>query len=99
LLRHHGLIDTVAYPTDEKKIFEAARIFFQTEGFLVAPESAYSVACAIDEAIKAREEGTKKTIAFNVSGHGFLDMEGYKNVLHLSARNDETSSVSGTFVP
>jgi tryptophan synthase beta chain len=88
LLRHHDLIDTVAYPTDEKKIFEAARIFFRTEGFLPAPESAYSVACAIDEAIKAREEGKKKVIAFNVSGHGFLDMEGYKDVLKLSGRNN-----------
>jgi tryptophan synthase beta chain len=84
LLRHHGLIETVAYPTDEKKIFDAARTFFQTEGFLPAPESAYSVACAIDEAIKAKEEGKVKVIAFNVSGHGFLDMQGYKDVLRLS---------------
>jgi tryptophan synthase beta chain len=85
LLRHHGLIETVAYPTDEKKIFEAARLFFQTEGFLPAPESAYSIACAIDEAIKAREEGAKKTIAFNVSGHGFLDIDAYEEVLGLRA--------------
>jgi tryptophan synthase beta chain len=84
LLRHHGLIETVAYPTDEKKIFDAARTFFQTEGFLPAPESAYSVACAIDEAIKAKEEGKSRAIAFNVSGHGFLDMQGYKDVLRLS---------------
>jgi tryptophan synthase beta chain len=83
LLRHHGLIETVAYPTDEKKIFDAARTFFQTEGFLPAPESAYSVACAIDEAIKAKEEGKSRAIAFNVSGHGFLDMQGYKDVLKL----------------
>ncbi len=84
LLRHHGYIETVAYPTDEKKVFEAARTFLQTEGFLPAPESAYSVACAIDEAIKAREEGIERVIAFNISGHGFLDMEGYKDVLNLS---------------
>ncbi len=99
LLRHHGLIDTIAYPIDEKKIFEAARIFFQTEGFLPAPESAYSVACAIDEAIKAREEGIEKTIAFNVSGHGFLDMEGYKDVLKLGAQNDRLHFGKGIFVP
>ena len=84
LLRHHGYIETVAYPTDEKKVFSAARTFLQTEGFLPAPESAYSVACAIDEAIKAREEGIERVIAFNISGHGFLDMEGYKDVLNLS---------------
>ncbi|MEW5994461.1 MAG: TrpB-like pyridoxal phosphate-dependent enzyme [Candidatus Zixiibacteriota bacterium] len=84
LLRHHGLIETVAYPTDEKKVFEAARTFFQTEGFLPAPESAYSVACAVDEAIKAREEGKERVVAFNVSGQGLLDMQGYKDVLGLS---------------
>lgn len=99
LLRHHGLIDTVAYPTDEKKIFEAARIFFQTEGFLPAPESAYSVACAIDEAIRAREEGIEKVIAFNVSGHGFLDMEGYRDVLKLGVRDDQLISTKGLFIP
>jgi tryptophan synthase beta chain len=99
LLRHHDLIDTVAYPTNEIKIFEAARIFFQTEGFLPAPESAYSVACAMDEAIRAREEGTEKVIAFNVSGHGFLDVEGYKEVLKLGAKNDQMYSARGIFVP
>jgi len=99
LLRHHGIIDPVAYPIDEKKIFESARIFFQTEGFLPAPESAYSVACAIEEAIKAREEGLAKTIAFNVSGHGFLDMEGYKEVLKLGAQNDQLHFGKGIFVP
>src|SRR2546425_4457929 len=48
LLRHRGLIDTIAYPTDERHVFERARMFVQAEGFLPAPESAYSIACAID---------------------------------------------------
>src|SRR5256884_5853460 len=51
LLRHRGLIDTIAYPTDERHAFERARQFVQTEGFLPAPNSAYSIACAIDEAL------------------------------------------------
>lgn len=83
LLRHLGYLDTVAYPRDEKHVFERARTFVQTEGFLPAPESAYSVACAIDEAVKCKETGEKKVIAFNISGHGFMDMEGYSEVLHL----------------
>ena len=83
LLRHLGYIDTVAYPADEKHVFERARAFVQAEGFLPAPESAYSVACAIDEAIKCKETGERKTIAFNISGHGFMDMEGYRQVLGL----------------
>src|SRR5439155_576062 len=81
LLRHRGLIDTIAYPTDERHVFERARMFVQAEGFLPAPESAYSIACAIDEALKAKETGERTVIAFNVSGHGFMDMEGYADVL------------------
>lgn len=81
LLRHKGYIDTVAYPTNEKKVFECARLFTQTEGWLPAPESAYAITCAIDEALKCKESGEKKVIAFNVSGHGFLDIGGYKSVL------------------
>ncbi len=83
LLRHKGYIDTVAYPTNEKHVFENAKLFTECEGWLAAPESAYSVCCAIDEAIKCRETGEKKTIAFNISGHGFLDMPGYRAVLGL----------------
>ena len=58
-------------------------MFVQAEGFLPAPESAYSIACAIDEALKCKDSGEAKVIAFNVSGHGFMDMEGYADVLGL----------------
>ena len=83
LLRHLGFIDAIAYPADEIHVFERAREFVLAEGFLPAPESAYSVACAIDEAIKCKETNEKKTILFNVSGHGFLDMDGYAEKLGL----------------
>ncbi|MFX1282223.1 MAG: TrpB-like pyridoxal phosphate-dependent enzyme [Promethearchaeota archaeon] len=83
LLRHHGYIDTIAYPEDEKYVFERAREFVQAEGFLPAPESAYSIACAIDEAMKCKEENEEKVILFNVSGHGFMDMDGYAEILGL----------------
>jgi len=82
-LRSLGYIDTVAYPADEKHVFSRAREFIRAEGFLPAPESAYSVACAIDEALKCKETGEAKTIAFNISGHGFMDMAGYSEVLGL----------------
>jgi len=81
LLRHLGYIDTVAYPKDEKHVFKNALIFMRTEGFLPAPESAYSICCAIDEALKCKETGEQKVIAFNISGHGFMDIEGYREVL------------------
>jgi tryptophan synthase beta chain len=83
LLRHKDYIDTIAYPSDEKYVFEKAKLFMKTEGWLPAPESAYSICCAIDEALKCRESGEKKVIAFNISGHGFLDIVGYREVLGL----------------
>lgn len=83
LLRDKGYIDTVAYPTDEKYVFEAAKAFLSQEGFLPAPESAYSIAAAIDEAKECKESGERKIILFNVSGHGFMDMEGYRQVLQI----------------
>lgn len=83
LLRHHGYIDTVAYPADERLPFERAKMFMETEGWLPAPESAYSICAAIDEALQCRESGEKKVIAFNISGHGFLDIPGYRSVLGL----------------
>jgi tryptophan synthase beta chain len=81
LLRHRGMLDTVAYPPDEKYVFEKTKLFVQKEGFLPAPESAYSVCAAIDEALACKEKNEEKVIAFNISGHGLLDLDGYQEVL------------------
>ncbi|MEM3874551.1 MAG: TrpB-like pyridoxal phosphate-dependent enzyme [Candidatus Bathyarchaeia archaeon] len=81
LLRHHGLVNAVAYPADEKAIFEAARIFLQSEGWLPAPESSYAIRAGIDEAIKAEKAGVEKVICMNISGHGFLDLAAYREKL------------------
>src|SRR2546427_13238993 len=51
-LKHLGHIESKAYPQDEQGIFEAAKTFVQVEGFLPAPESAYAIRAAIDEAIE-----------------------------------------------
>jgi len=82
-LRHSGLIKAVAYPTDERAVFEAARSFFQTEGWLIAPESAYAVKAGIDEARKAEKAEEEKAILMNISGHGFLDLEAYRDKLGI----------------
>lgn len=82
-LRNQGMIDTIIYPTDENYVFQRAKMFIQTEGILPAPESAYSIAAAVDEAKKCKKTGEEKTILFNVSGHGFMDMEGYKEKLSI----------------
>ena len=83
LLRSLGYIYTMTYPIDEKVVFEATRIFLRTEGFLPAPESSYAIRAMIDEALRCKETGEEKVIACNLSGHGFLDIFGYKKVLGL----------------
>ncbi|MFP4051559.1 MAG: TrpB-like pyridoxal phosphate-dependent enzyme [Thermoplasmata archaeon] len=83
-LRNKGMIDTIIYPRDEDYVFRRAKLFIQNEGFLPAPESAYSVAAAIDEARECKETREEKTILFNVSGHGYMDMEGYREKLCLT---------------
>lgn len=83
-LRNKGYIESVSYPIDEREVFEAAAQFVRSEGFLPAAESAYSVCAAIEEARKCRETGEEKVILFNISGHGFLDLAGFRDVLELN---------------
>ncbi len=61
--------------------FKAGVLFAQTEGIIPAPESAHAIAATINEALKAKEEGTSKTILFNLSGHGLVDMSAYDQYL------------------
>jgi tryptophan synthase beta chain len=61
--------------------FNAGVLFAQTEGIVPAPESAHAIAAAINEALKCKEEGKKKTILFNLSGHGLVDMTAYDQYL------------------
>jgi tryptophan synthase beta chain len=78
------MIKAVTYPVDEKSIFEAARMFVQTEGWLPAPESSYAIRASIDEAVKAEKAGEEKTICMNISGHGWLDLGSYREKLEIS---------------
>lgn len=39
------------------------------------------VKAAIDEALKAKKTGERKVIAFNFSGHGLLDLQGYSDYM------------------
>jgi tryptophan synthase beta chain len=82
-LRHHGIVRAIAYPANEKLIFEAARTFLQSEGWLIAPESSYAVRAGIDEALMAEKANEEKVICMNISGHGFLDLEAYKEKLSI----------------
>jgi len=70
-----GLIDAVAYT--QLEVFEAGVQFARAEGIIPAPEANHAVKGAIVEALKCKEEGTSKTILFNLCGHGHFDMQAY----------------------
>jgi tryptophan synthase beta chain len=70
-----GLIEASAIGQQES--FSAAVAFARAEGMIPAPETAHAIAQMILEAQIAREEGIAKTILFNFSGHGLLDMSAY----------------------
>jgi tryptophan synthase beta chain len=74
-----GLAEAVSLP--QMKIFDAAVTFARNEGIVPAPEASHAIAAVIDEAVKCREEGKKKVILFNLSGHGFLDLAAYDTFL------------------
>lgn len=75
-LYHDKIIEAVAYP--QLPVFEAAVIFAKTEGIIPAPETAHAIKAVIDEAIKCKEAKEQKTIFFNLSGHGLLDLGAYE---------------------
>ena len=70
-----GLIEARAY--HQNPCFEAGVLFARAEGIVPAPETTHAIRAAIDEALKAREEGKSPTILFNLSGHGHFDMQAY----------------------
>jgi len=74
-LLRDGLIEARAYP--QLETFKAGINFARTEGFIPAPETDHAIACVIDEALKAKEEGKEKVILMNWSGHGVIDLASY----------------------
>jgi tryptophan synthase beta chain len=70
-----GLIEAKAY--HQKTCFDAGVQFARCEGIVPAPEATHAVRCAIDEALRCKQEGKAETILFNMSGHGHFDMGAY----------------------
>jgi len=70
-----GLIEARAY--QQISCFDAGVQFARSEGIVPAPEANHAVRGAIDEALKCKQEGTSRTILFNLSGHGHFDMQAY----------------------
>ena len=100
-LRYHGagsivsqlLKDGYVEAIDIKQLdsFNAGVLFARTEGIVPAPESNHAIAAAIKEALQAKEEGKKKVILFNLSGHGLVDMSAYDQFLAGDLTNHEVT--------
>ncbi len=88
-LKSDGLMDAVDIPQLES--FEAATLFAKSEGLIPAPESSHAIAAAIREARRADEEGRPRTILFNLSGHGLIDMTAYDRYLAGDLANYEVT--------
>lgn len=76
-LYHDGRMEAVAYK--QTQVFEAAVYFAKHETILPAPESAHAIRAAIDEALRCKESGEKKTILFGLTGTGYFDMAAYSS--------------------
>jgi len=91
-LRYHGMAPLVSLATKLNYVtpvaygqldtFGAAMTFAKTEGVIPAPESSHAIKAAIDKALEAKKNNEEKTIVFNLSGHGLLDMVGYGKYIH-----------------
>lgn len=100
-LRYHGagaivsqlLKDGLMSAVDIKQLdtFKAATLFARTEGIIPAPESSHAIAAAIREAEQAKLEGKPRTILFNLSGHGLIDMAAYDQYLSGDLTNYEVT--------
>jgi tryptophan synthase beta chain len=96
-LRYHGMAPLVSHLKDlglieamslhQLECFDAGTLFAQTEGIIPAPETTHAIRAAVVEALKCKESGEEKCIAFNFSGHGHLDLTAYEKY-HEKALED-----------
>ncbi len=77
MLIDRGLMRSVAY--DQNDVMAAGILLAQNEGVVAAPESNHAVKAAIDIALECRRRDEAKTILFNLSGHGLLDLQAYQD--------------------
>ncbi len=86
-LRYHGMAPIICHLNDlgimetlalhQVPVFDAAVSFAKAEGIIPAPEPSHAIKVAMDEALKCKETGEEKVIAFNLCGHGHFDMAAY----------------------
>lgn len=101
-LRYHGMSPIISHllklgyvearAVHQLETFEAGILFARTEGILSAPETMHAIRAAIDEALICKKTGEAKTILFNHSGHGHVDMYAYDAYLSGKLQNYEYPS-------
>jgi tryptophan synthase beta chain len=101
-LRYHGMSPIISHllklgyvearAVHQLETFEAGILFARTEGILSAPETMHAIRAAIDEALVCKKTGEAKTILFNHSGHGHVDMNAYDAYLSGKLQNYEYPS-------
>lgn len=89
-LKHDNYIEAV--DIQQLDSFKAATLFARSEGIIPAPESSHAIAATINEALKCKVSGEKKTILFNLSGHGLIDMAAYDRYFANDLTNYEVTA-------
>jgi tryptophan synthase beta chain len=90
-LRYHGMGPLVSHLTQlgyikprsyhQVECFAAGVQFAQAEGIIPAPEANHAVKATIDEALRCKEEGISKALLVNLCGHGYFDMQAYRDYM------------------
>ena len=98
-LRYHGMAPQIsnvaahglmrARTVQQLDVFRDAVIFARSEGIIPAPESSHAITAAMDEARECKKTGKSKTILFNLSGHGHLDMSAFTDYFAGKLKNYE----------
>ncbi len=92
-----GEVEAVAIPQSE--CFSSAQKFARAEALLPAPESSHAIAAAVREARQAAEAGQARTILFNLSGNGYLDLAAYDSYNKGQIRDYDYASGTEIQVP
>jgi tryptophan synthase beta chain len=79
-LVHDGVIEPVAYRQNE--CFAAGVRFAAAEGIIPAPEANHAIRAVEAEVEAAKAAGERRTILFNLCGHGFLELGAYQQYLN-----------------
>lgn len=98
-LRYHGMAPQIsnvykqgfmrAVSVQQLDVFRDAVLFARAEGIAPAPESSHAISAAMDVARECAKTGESKSILFNLSGHGHLDMAAYIEYFAGNLKNYE----------